>query len=104
MQIAYAVADVELAAVEFAEQFGAGPFFVRHHPPFDAVHHGEPAIFSHSSAYGQWGEMQVELVQFRACTPESLQQAVVLASGLHHVAMFVESLPAAQARLEALNM
>ena len=62
VQIAYSVDDVEAGAVDFAERHGAGPFFVRHHPPFDAVHHGAPAVFNHSSAYGQWGDVQVELV------------------------------------------
>lgn len=104
VQIAYAVDDVERAAVSFAEQFGAGPFFVRHHPPFATTHHGGPATFNHSSAYGQWGEMQVELVQFGECSPVSLARVVVTTSGLHHMAMFVESLPAEQARLEALGM
>jgi Glyoxalase/Bleomycin resistance protein/Dioxygenase superfamily len=104
VQIAYAVDDVERVAATFAERFGAGPFFIRHHPPFEATHEGEPAIFTHSSAYGQWGEMQVELVQFGECSPASLARAVVATSGLHHMAMFVESLPAEQQRLEELDM
>jgi Glyoxalase/Bleomycin resistance protein/Dioxygenase superfamily len=104
VQIAYAVDDVERAAESFADRFGAGPFFVRHHPPFEAVHQCAPAVFSHSSAYGQWGEMQVELVQFGHCSPASLQESVAATSGLHHMAMFVNSLPAEQARLEALGM
>ena len=77
VQVAYAVDDVERAAVSFAERHGAGPFFVRHHPPFEATHNGAPAVFRHSSAYGQWGEMQVELVQFGECSPVSLQRLVV---------------------------
>ncbi|MDP9464070.1 MAG: VOC family protein, partial [Actinomycetota bacterium] len=104
VQIAYSVEGVEVAAASFAERFGAGPFFIRHHPPFEAVHDGAPAIFNHSSAYGQWGDMQVELVQFGECTPDSLHRCVPAAAGIHHMAMFVESLPAEQARLEALGM
>ncbi len=104
VQVAYAVADVESAAASFAQRFGAGPFFVRHHPAFEATHRGEPAVFNHSSAYGQWGDMQVELVQFGQCGPASLHRTVAAASGLHHMAMFVESLPAEQARLEGLGM
>ena len=104
VQVAYAVDDVELAAASFAQRFGAGPFFVRHHPPFEAVHDGGPAIFNHSSAYGQWGDLQVELVQLGECSPASLQRSVSVGSGLHHMAHFVESLPAEQARLESLGM
>jgi hypothetical protein len=104
VQIAYAVADVEAAAPQFAAQCGAGPFFIRHHPPFDATHDGSPAVFNHSSAYGQWGDMQVELVQFGECSPASLHRCIAAAPGIHHVAMFVESLPDEQARLTALGM
>ena len=104
VQIAYAVDHLEREAEIFAEQFGAGPFFVRHHPPFEATHRGGPAVFNHSSAYGQWGEMQVELVRFGECSPASLHRSVVAGSGLHHMAMFVDSLSAEQHRLEALGM
>ncbi len=104
MQIAYAVDDVETAAATFAHRFGAGPFFIRHHPPFDATHDGRPAVFNHSSAYGQWGDIQVELVQLGECNPASLLRSIRIPSGLHHMAHFVESLPAEQARLEALGM
>lgn len=104
VQIAYAVDDVEGAAVLFAAQFGAGPFVIRHHPRFEATHNGAPAFFNHSSAYGQWGDMQLELVQFGECGPASLHRSITAASGIHHVAMFVESLPAEQSRLTALGL
>ena len=103
VQIAYAVDDVEPAAAAFAERFGAGPFFVRHHPPFESTHDNGPAIFNHSSAYGQWGAMQIELVQLGQCSPVSLHRTVNVSAGIHHVAMFVDSLPAEQALLEALG-
>ena len=86
VQIAYAVDDVERAAQSFADRFGAGPFFIRHHPPFEATHDGAPAIFNHSSAYGQWGHMQIELVQLGDCSPVSLHQLVSAQPGIHHVA------------------
>ena len=104
VQIAYAVADVERAAASFADRFGAGPFFIRHHPPFDATHDDGPAIFNHSSAYGQWGHMQIELVQLGDCSPASLHRLVSAHPGIHHVATFVESLPDERARLDALGM
>jgi hypothetical protein len=104
VQIAYAVDDVEVAATRFAAEFGAGPFFVRHHPPFEATHQGEPAVFNHSSAYGQWGDVQAELVQFGQCSPPELRQALSNTGGIHHVAMFVDSIEAEQLRLAALGM
>jgi hypothetical protein len=104
VQIAYAVDDIEAAAARFVEQFGAGPFFVRHHPPFEAIHAGGPAVFNHSSAYGQWGDVQVELVQLGLCTPTALHTAVAATAGIHHVALFVESLDSERDRLTALGM
>jgi hypothetical protein len=104
VQVAYAVEDVEQAAASFADRFGAGPFFVRHHPPFEATHDDGPAIFNHSSAYGQWGHMQIELVQLGDCSPAALHHLVSRCPGIHHVATFVESLPDERARLEARGM
>jgi hypothetical protein len=104
VQVAYAVDDVEVAAARFAAEFGAGPFFVRHHPPFAALHHGAAGVFNHSSAYGQWGAIQVELVQLGECSPPTLQHALDNTVGIHHVAMFVDSLDAEQTRLAALGM
>ena len=101
VQIAYAVDDVRTAARRMAADLGAGPFFVRRHPPLaSAEHAGSPAVFDHSSAYGQWGALQIELVQVHAAEPATLAAAVDPGSGLHHVAMFAESIEAEQSRLE----
>jgi Glyoxalase/Bleomycin resistance protein/Dioxygenase superfamily len=95
-QIAYAVGDVEAAAAAFAERHGAGPFFVRHHPPMASVDAaGVEGSFVHSSAYGQWGAVQVELVQIHSGAPA--------ASGLHHVAWFVPSFDEEKERLALLG-
>jgi hypothetical protein len=103
VQIAYLVDDVHAAAADWARRFGAGPFFVRRHLPLASAEHGGlPASFDHSSAYGQWGAVQVELVQLHEAHPVQLAEAVA-ATGLHHVACFVASLADEQARLEALG-
>ncbi|MDE3204050.1 MAG: VOC family protein [Acidobacteriota bacterium] len=86
VQVAYAVDDVEASAVHFSEAFGAGPFYVAHHPPMACLDQlGQPGLFCHSSAYGQWGAVQVELV---AIEGEARR-------GLHHVAHFVASIDTA---------
>jgi hypothetical protein len=104
VQIAYAVEDVRAAARSFAERVGAGPFFVRHHDlPRHVDHRGEPARFDHSSAYGQWGAMQIELVQVHSAEPVSLADIVQRTSGIHHVAMFVDSIDEEQRRLTELG-
>ena len=97
VQIAYAVPDVVEAARSWVEHFGAGPFFVRTHIPLiDVVVRGRPGTFDHSSAYGQWGEVMVELVQDHGAGPSPVRDmfprdgAGVQQSGLHHLAFFVD--------------
>lgn len=95
MQLAYVVDDVWPAAAEFSARFGAGPFFVNEHIPCtDVVHRGRPATFDHSSAYGQWGQIMVELVAVHE--PSSLAPT---GAGIHHVAYFVASHDQAAAEL-----
>ena len=104
VQIAYAVDDVRAAARSFAERLGAGPFFVRHHDlPRRVDHRGAPGEFDHSSAYGQWGAIQVELVEVHRAEPASLAEIVQRSDGIHHVATFVESIDDEQARLVGLG-
>ena len=48
----------------------AGPFFAMEHIVFDEVtYRGEPAVYDHSSAFGQWGPMLVELTQVHDAQP-----------------------------------
>jgi hypothetical protein len=85
VQIAYGVTNIEEAARTWSETLGAGPFFVRHHISVEQVTiDGVPGVFDHSSAYGQWGSVMVELVEVH--TPSQLA-----ATGLHHLAYFVDS-------------
>lgn len=93
VQIAYAVADVEAGATAMATRVGAGPFFVRHHPPMLVIDDaGRPGTFHHSSAYGQWGDLQVELVAIHGDDPPP-------PPGIHHVARFADDIDAEVGRL-----
>ena len=104
VQVAYAVADVRTAAQSFAEQLGAGPFFVRRHElPRRVDHHGEEGRFDHSSAYGQWGAVQLELVEIHDAAPATLAAVVQRTDGIHHVATFVDSIDDEQSRLAAIG-
>jgi hypothetical protein len=104
VQIAYAVEDVRAVARSFADRVGAGPFFVRHHSlPRHVDHRGQLGEFDHSSAYGQWGPLQVELVEVHHAAPGSLAEIVQRTSGIHHVATFVDSIDAEQRRLVELG-
>jgi hypothetical protein len=96
-QIAYHVADPVAAAVECARRYGWGPFYLLEHVPLaSCVYRGREASFDHSSAYGQAGDVMVELI-----TQHDDQESVVREafrrdqSGIHHIAHFVPNLNAA---------
>ena len=97
VQIAYAVPDVNSAARSWAARSGAGPFFVREHIALtDVVVRGRPGTFDHSSAYGQWGAVMVELVEDHGDGPSPVRDMFPRdGSGLHHLAFFVENVDAA---------
>jgi catechol 2,3-dioxygenase-like lactoylglutathione lyase family enzyme len=95
VQIAYAVTDVEAAASVWQAKFGAGPFVFRKHIELAEIQiNGQPGSFDHSSAYGQWGDVMVELVQQHS-------RPLGAASGIHHCAFFVDDFGAAQQALVA---
>ncbi len=97
VQIAYAVDDVVTAAQRWAAR-GVGPFFLLDHIDVASVRvRGEPGAFDHSSAFAQWGSLMVELI----CQHDGGPDPVVGASGLHHMAHFVDDFAAASSGLTA---
>lgn len=103
VQIAYLVPDVSLAAIRHSQTFGSGPFFVAAHIPLSSARHeGRDCLLDHSSAYGQWGAVMVEMIALHACEPAELAAAVGCGSdGIHHVARFVADLDVEAGLLEA---
>jgi len=97
VQIAYAVPDVDVAVADWARRCGAGPFIIRRHIELDEVwYRGEPSVFDHTSAYGQWGQVMVELVQDHGTAPSAVRERFAPGeTGLHHVAHIVDDLDAA---------
>ena len=70
VQIAYHVPDPEAAAERYAREHGWGPFFLMEHIALErSLHRGTPAKFDHSSAYGQAGELMIELITQHDDTP-----------------------------------
>lgn len=98
-QIAYFCSDVRAAALAHTQAFGSGPFFVAEHIPLRrSEHRGVPRPLDHTSAYGQWGELMVEFVQQNNPGPSVFHDLYPEGSGrggLHHLALFVDDLPAA---------
>jgi hypothetical protein len=103
VQVAYATTDVRAAALRWNEVYGAGPFFVRDNVPTKRVTvDGVEAVFDHSCALGQWGNVMVELVHHHTLAPQALERDMRRGSaGIHHVACFVDDLEAARDRLVA---
>lgn len=99
IQIAYHVPDPAVAAERAAREYGWGPFFVLEHIPLDwARHRGRPAVFDHSSAYGQGGDVMIELISQHGDAPSALRDMYAAEqSGIHHVATFVDHLGTAAA-------
>ena len=103
VQLAYVVDDPESAARAWATQWGAGPFFLRRHIAVtDAVYFGVPTLFDHTSAYGQAGDMMIELFCQHNLDPTPVRDWP--ADRLHHIAYFAESLAAETARLASLGI
>lgn len=94
-QIAYHVADPAQAAVECARRFGWGPFyFLEHISLASCSYRGLPSQFDHSSAYGQAGDLMVELITQHDDAPSVIREAYARhETGIHHVAHFVPDLP-----------
>lgn len=101
--IGYAVDDLQAGAEHFARALGAGPFFGMEHLEFDHVDYlGEPAVYDHSSAFGQCGPILIELTEVHDAQPQGFRDALVKpGGGVGHVAWLVESLEDEVARLQA---
>ena len=96
VQAAYFVEDVHAAAEYWAATWGAGPFLVMEHIPLEnCFYRGEAAMLDHSSAYGQYGDLMVELVQQHNPGPSPFRDLYAQGHwGLHHMARFATDLPA----------
>ena len=95
VQVAYHVTDIRRAARDMAAKFGAGPFFINENITLTwGEHRGEPTDFVHSSAYGQWGELMVELFQQESPGSNSPYRDMYAADeeGLHHTAIMVQDM------------
>jgi len=97
VQIAYFVTDIRAAAYRMHATFGAGPFHIIERIELArGEHRGRPCPFVHSSAYGQWGNVMLELVQQDVEGPSPFRDLFAPGEeGLHHVATFVDDMAVA---------
>jgi hypothetical protein len=96
VQLAYHVPDPAVAAVHYARELGWGPFYLMEHIPLESCsYRGSPATFDHTSAYGQAGELMIELITQHDDSPSVLRDMYAAGeTGVHHVAYFVQDLEA----------
>ena len=93
-QIAYFVDDVREAVPKMHHTFGAGPFLVSDNIQLAwAELRGVAGNFVHTSAYGQWGDVMMELVQQDSEGPSPFRDMFEPGQqGIHHVAVMVDSM------------
>lgn len=96
-QIAYHAPDIVIAAEWFAKNLNAGPFYLFEHIRLQrSAYRGTPAQFDHSSAYGQLGDLMIELIHQHGDDPSAIRDMYDASSeGLHHLAVFVDNIDAA---------
>ena len=107
VQIAYHVTDIRRAARDMAATFGAGPFFLNENITLSwAEHRGEPADFVHSSAFGQWGDVMLEVLQQEDDSTNTPYRDMYAANeeGLHHTAIMVADMDDAIEYFESNGM
>ena len=95
VQVAYHVTDIQRAASDMVAKFGAGPFFVNENIKLSwGKHRGEATDFVHSSAYGQWGDLMVELFRQEDDSTNTPYRDMFTKDqeGLHHTAIMVDDL------------
>lgn len=106
VQFAFHAPSIEEHAARWAGEMGAGPFYI-----FDRIalskslYRGAATRFDHSSAYGQLGDMMIELIHQHDDTPSAVRDMFAAdEAGLHHAAIFVDNVAKAIAQAERRGM
>jgi hypothetical protein len=104
--VGYVVEEIEPAVDWAISTLGAGPFFLIPHLHFDTcTFDGAPAQYDHSSAFGQWGDIMVELTVVHSSDPPALAELIGgPAPRFGHVGWLSDDLEADSAALDAAGM
>jgi hypothetical protein len=105
VQLCWVVDNATAAAEWWASTTGAGPFYMLPHIPFGKLtYRGQPAELDQSSAFGQWGAIQLELFEQHCRNPSGARDMFSRGqSGIQHMAWFAEDFEAEVARLNRLG-
>lgn len=100
-QNGYVVRDIEAALRHWTETLGVGPFYYFDRVPIEEFRYrGEPSPLEVSIALGNWGALQIELIQQRNDAPSMYRDFLAAGhEGLQHVAVWTEDM---DGELEAL--
>jgi hypothetical protein len=105
IQMCWAVDDIESAVSSCTAAVGAGPFHLAAHIEFGNVtYRGAPGMLDQSSALGQWGPVQLELLVQHCDSPSGVTEMRDAGHvGLQHVTWFADDLDTEGERLRRLG-
>src|SRR4051794_25687642 len=106
VQLCWIVDDIPTAVQRWVQAVGAGPFHLAAHIQFEELtYRGGPATLDQSSALGEWGAVQVELLQQHCQSPSGVKEMRDdgYTGGLQHLTWFAEDIVAEGARLRRLG-
>lgn len=99
-QLGYVTDDVEAAAMEWVRTLGAGPFFVMKGMCFQTwSYKGAPQEMTLDIAFGQLGDLMVELIRPNGPWPNVYGAAMPTGCRAHHHGYLVPNLDAAATNL-----
>nr|WP_276317294.1 VOC family protein [Croceicoccus ponticola] len=100
-QLGYVTDDIEAAAMDWFRTTGAGPFFVIKGMGFrNWSYRGQPQDMTLDIAFGQVGDLMVELIRPNGPWPNVYGDALPSGCRAHHHGYLVSDVDAAAARLE----
>ncbi|WP_154754860.1 VOC family protein [Amycolatopsis pithecellobii] len=106
VHIGYTVESIPDAVDFLAGTLGAGPFFLMKDIRIPVLRNANgPIIWDHSAAFGQWGNVGIELQQIDKLEPaDAFGPTYQRTSGVNHVAYLADDLAQERARLEEMGL
>jgi len=94
-QMGYVTDDIEASALAWVETMGAGPFFILPAMSFQSwTYHGEPQQMTLDIAFGQVGDMMIELIRPNGSWPNVYGNSMPKGCVPHHHGILVADVEA----------